>query len=192
MTLDSSGPTSRIYFSQRLRLHYVDWGNPEAPPAAARSWRAGSLPQLGLGRDALAPRLARAGARSARSRRQPMVARRQLHDRRLCLRPRPADPSAGIGAGHHHRPFARRHHRAALCRHLSRSGPQTRRDRRAWGVAATYSRAPAAPHRRADAEWIDEQRGCPAACRAAMPRSRTPLHACRKPTAICRRSRRGT
>ena len=26
------GPTSRIYFSQRLRLHYVDWGNPEAPP----------------------------------------------------------------------------------------------------------------------------------------------------------------
>ena len=26
------GPTSRVYFSQRLRLHYVDWGNPEAPP----------------------------------------------------------------------------------------------------------------------------------------------------------------
>lgn len=26
------GPTSRIFFSQRLRLHYVDWGNPEAPP----------------------------------------------------------------------------------------------------------------------------------------------------------------
>jgi len=21
------GPTSRVYFSQRLRLHYVDWGN---------------------------------------------------------------------------------------------------------------------------------------------------------------------
>ena len=32
MTLDTSGPTSRIYFSQRLRLHYVDWGNPGAPP----------------------------------------------------------------------------------------------------------------------------------------------------------------
>jgi pimeloyl-ACP methyl ester carboxylesterase len=29
---DSSGPTSRVFFSQRLRLHYVDWGNPEAPP----------------------------------------------------------------------------------------------------------------------------------------------------------------
>lgn len=25
-------PVSRFYFSQRLRLHYVDWGNPEAPP----------------------------------------------------------------------------------------------------------------------------------------------------------------
>lgn len=27
-----SGPTSRFYFSQRLRLHYVDWGNEGAPP----------------------------------------------------------------------------------------------------------------------------------------------------------------
>jgi pimeloyl-ACP methyl ester carboxylesterase len=26
------GPSSHNYFSQRLRLHYVDWGNPEAPP----------------------------------------------------------------------------------------------------------------------------------------------------------------
>jgi len=26
------GPTSRIYFSQRLRLHYVDWGNQDVPP----------------------------------------------------------------------------------------------------------------------------------------------------------------
>jgi len=29
---ENPGPTSRIYFSQRLRLHYVDWGNPSAPP----------------------------------------------------------------------------------------------------------------------------------------------------------------
>ncbi|HQT75642.1 MAG TPA: alpha/beta hydrolase [Rhodopila sp.] len=27
-----AGPVSRIYFSQRLRLHYVDWGNQDAPP----------------------------------------------------------------------------------------------------------------------------------------------------------------
>jgi len=26
------GPTSQSYISQRLRLHYVDWGNPGAPP----------------------------------------------------------------------------------------------------------------------------------------------------------------
>jgi len=26
------GPTSHNYFSQRLRLHYVDWGNPDGPP----------------------------------------------------------------------------------------------------------------------------------------------------------------
>ena len=29
---DMPGPTSRTYFSQRLRLHYVDWGNAGAPP----------------------------------------------------------------------------------------------------------------------------------------------------------------
>src|SRR4051812_23712502 len=32
MESDAPGPTSRTYFSQRLRLHYVDWGNPTAPP----------------------------------------------------------------------------------------------------------------------------------------------------------------
>ena len=26
------GPTSHSYFSQRLRLHYLDWGNPDAAP----------------------------------------------------------------------------------------------------------------------------------------------------------------
>lgn len=28
----SIGPTSNFYWSQRLRLHYLDWGNPGAPP----------------------------------------------------------------------------------------------------------------------------------------------------------------
>jgi pimeloyl-ACP methyl ester carboxylesterase len=32
MTLALPGPTSRFYVSQRLRLHYVDWGNADAPP----------------------------------------------------------------------------------------------------------------------------------------------------------------
>jgi pimeloyl-ACP methyl ester carboxylesterase len=26
------GPASHTFFSQRLRLHYVDWGNPDQPP----------------------------------------------------------------------------------------------------------------------------------------------------------------
>jgi pimeloyl-ACP methyl ester carboxylesterase len=30
--MTNAGPTSRTFFSQRLRLHYVDWGNPEGPP----------------------------------------------------------------------------------------------------------------------------------------------------------------
>ena len=30
--LEGPGPTSRVFFSQRLRLHYVDWGNPGAAP----------------------------------------------------------------------------------------------------------------------------------------------------------------
>ncbi len=28
---DKARPTSHSYFSQRLRLHYLDWGNPDAP-----------------------------------------------------------------------------------------------------------------------------------------------------------------
>lgn len=32
MNADTVGPTSRTFTSQRLRLHYVDWGNREAPP----------------------------------------------------------------------------------------------------------------------------------------------------------------
>ncbi len=32
MPAEIHGPTSHTYFSQRLRLHYVDWGNPGAPP----------------------------------------------------------------------------------------------------------------------------------------------------------------
>ena len=32
MSDSAPGPTSHTYFSQRLRLHYVDWGNPGRPP----------------------------------------------------------------------------------------------------------------------------------------------------------------
>jgi pimeloyl-ACP methyl ester carboxylesterase len=32
MSDQTPGPASHTYFSQRLRLHYVDWGNPGKPP----------------------------------------------------------------------------------------------------------------------------------------------------------------
>jgi pimeloyl-ACP methyl ester carboxylesterase len=32
LSTDMEGPTSHFYYSQRLRLHYVDWGNEGAPP----------------------------------------------------------------------------------------------------------------------------------------------------------------
>lgn len=43
---DFIGPTTHVYVSQRLRLSYLDWGNPDAPPVIlvhggrdhARSW----------------------------------------------------------------------------------------------------------------------------------------------------------
>ena len=84
------GPTSRIYFSQRLRLHYVDWGNPDAPPLLlvhggrdhCRNW---DWVAQALRHDwhVIAPDL-RGHGDSQWSR------RRQLHDGRLRLRPRAA------------------------------------------------------------------------------------------------------
>jgi pimeloyl-ACP methyl ester carboxylesterase len=32
MATELLGPTSHYYYSQRLKLHYVDWGNPGSPP----------------------------------------------------------------------------------------------------------------------------------------------------------------
>ena len=90
MTEDTPGPTSHTYFSQRLRLHYVDWGNRDKPPAADDPRRARPLPQLGLDGGGAARRLARHRAGPARAWRQPVVAGRQLHDGRLHLRSRAA------------------------------------------------------------------------------------------------------
>src|SRR3984893_1835613 len=110
-------------------------GQPGGAALAVGAWRPRPLPQLGLARRRAAPRLACPGARSARAWRQPMVARRQLLDGRLCLRPRPADPSAGTAAGAHCVAFARRQHRDPLRWGLSRYGAPAGRDRRARAIA---------------------------------------------------------
>jgi len=47
-TSASSGPSSHIYFSQRLRLHYVDWGNPDAPPCFS-SMADAIIAEIGIG-----------------------------------------------------------------------------------------------------------------------------------------------
>ena len=31
VTTPSDGPASHVYFSQRIRLHYADWGNRDGP-----------------------------------------------------------------------------------------------------------------------------------------------------------------
>ena len=192
--VNAAGPTSRIYFSQRLRLHYVDWGNPDRAAAAAGARRARPLPQLGLGGGRSCARLAHHRPRPARPRRQPVVARRHLHDGGLHLRPGPAHPSAGAGARHHRRPFARRQHRAALCRHLSRERAPSWSPSRGWArrrssMAERAKTSLRRAHARLDRRAARRSR---AACRAATPRSRTPASACRRRTSTCRPSRRAT
>ena len=162
------GPTSRVFFSQRLRLHYVDWGNPEAPPLLLVHGGRDHCRNWDWVAQALRKRLARHRARPARPRRQRVVARRQLHDGGLHLRPRAAHPPAEAGAGHDRRPLARRQHRAALRRHLSR-------ERRAsWSPSRGWARRPRCMAERA-ARRIGRAHAragstSSASCRAALPR----------------------
>ena len=208
-----STPGTRL--DQDRRLPRWTWNQP-APPrtlllaAAAAALRrlgqprrAAAAPAVHGGRDhcrnwdwvagALATGLARHRARPARPRRQPVVARRQLLDGRLRLRPRPAHPSAGAGAGDDRRPLARRQRRPALRRHLPRAVAAARRDRgpRA-GAGRDGRRAPAADRRAHATRGSTSSARSPAACRGATPRSRTPSAACRRQTRTCRRSRRAT
>ena len=44
------GPASHTYFSQRLRLHYVDWGNPGKPPPLLLSTAGAITAATGTGR----------------------------------------------------------------------------------------------------------------------------------------------
>ena len=171
MPATSPGPTSRIFFSQRLRLHYVDWGNPDAPPLLLVHGGRDHCRNWDWVAEALRQRLAHHRPGPARPRRQPVVARRHLHDGRLHLRPRPAHPSAEAGAGHHHRPFARRQHRPALHRAsiprtcarlvaIEGLGPSPQDDRRARARRPSPS---------ACATGSTSSARCPAACRAATP-----------------------
>ena len=151
-TLDGMpGPTSRIFFSQRLRLHYVDWGNPDAPPLLlihggrdhCRNW---DWMAQALRQDwhVIGPDL-RGHGDSQWSPDGNYSMSGYIYDLAQL------DPSAEPGAGHHRGAFAGRQHRHPLCRHLSRERAQAGRDRRAGPVAQDDRRAGAQEHRRAHA-----------------------------------------
>ena len=118
----SSGPTSRIYFSQRLRLHYVDWGNASAPPLMLLhggrdhcrnwDWVAAAL------RDEyhiIAPDL-RGHGDSAWSASGHYTMANYIYDLAQLIH------QQELALGRHRRPFARRQYRLALRRHLSGRG----------------------------------------------------------------------
>ncbi len=150
--------------TRQLRPNLADLFLAAAPAALRRLGQSGSaaafagargprpLPQLGLGGHRAAPRLARAGTGFARPWRQPVVARRQLFDRGLCLRPGTTDPSAGTGASNHCRAFAGWQPRDPLCRRLPGESAPSRRHRRTGIVAAADGSAARRSDRRAHAE----------------------------------------
>ncbi len=118
LSMELAGPTSRIYFSQRLRLHYVDWGNPSAPPLLllhggrdhCRNWdwvAAALRDQYHI----IAPDL-RGHGDSAWAASGHYVMANYIYDLAQLIHQQDA------GTGLHHRPFTRRQHRAALRRHL--------------------------------------------------------------------------
>ena len=101
------GPTSHIYYSQRLRLHYVDWGNRRRPAPAARARRPGPLPELGLGGGGVSGRLPRDRARPQGSRGLAVDPGRRVHAGRLRLRHRAAPAPDAAHPRHHRLPLAR-------------------------------------------------------------------------------------
>ena len=76
--MDFAGPTSNSFISQRLRLHYVDWGNPDAPPLILQHGGRDHCRSWDWVARGTARRLACDRARPARPRRQRLVARRRL------------------------------------------------------------------------------------------------------------------
>ena len=189
-----TGPTSRIYFSQRLRLHYVDWGNPDAPPLLLLhggrdhcrnwDWVAAAL------RDeyhVIAPDL-RGHGDSAWSASGHYTMANYIYDLAQLIHQQDLAPVAIIA------------HSLGGNIALRYAGIYPETVRRLVAIEGLGPPPALAGRERHGApidermrEWIDEQRGrCPAGCRGAMPRSRTPCAACRRRTRICPPSRRGT
>ena len=188
------GPTSRHYFSQRLRLHYVDWGNRRRAAAAAGAWRARPLPQLGLGGRRRCARTGTSSPRPARPRRQPVVARRQLHRWRATST---TSPSSSISRSWRRSPSSPIRSAATSPCAMPASIPRT-----CAKLVAIEGLGPSPKviaergtedHRRAHAR-LDRRAARPLRPPAAplSPPSRTPSSACRRRTSTSRPSRRAT
>src|SRR5712691_5377531 len=129
------GPTSHYFYSMRLKLHYVDWGNHEKPPLLlihggrdhARNW---DWVAQDLRRDyhIIAPDLRGHG--------DSQWDRRGLLDGRLHARRRTAARRVETLPDHDHRPLPRRLDRAAVHRHLSRPREEGGGARRPRSAAA--------------------------------------------------------
>ena len=119
------GPTSHYFYSQRLKLHYVDWGNPDKPPLLlihggrdhARNW---DWVAQDLRRDyhIVAPDLRGHGDSQWSIGGSYAMVDYTLDVAQLL-------GALGLDGHHDHRPLARRLDRAAVRRHLSGSGARS-------------------------------------------------------------------
>ncbi len=191
------GPTSHNYFSQRLRLHYVDWGNEAAPPLLMIHGGRDRTAQLGLGRAKAAARAAirdHRNAGSARAWRQPMGVGRQLQRDQLRLRHRPARASEGARARHDHRPFAGRFDRAPLFRDIPRDREERSSPSKGLGPSPRHAADGCAKHpieaTRAQLDHTMRRGDGRGAAAANTRRSKMPSRACRKRTSASATNRR--
>ena len=190
MTDSMPGPTSHTYFSQRLRLHYVDWGNAGRPPLLllhggrdhCRNW---DWTAVALRNDwhIIAPDLRGHGdsqwspAGSYTMAGYVYDLAQLVHQQRLAPVTIVAHSLGGQIALRYAGIYPETVVRLAVIEGLGPS-PRALAERGARTIAARMD------------EWIREQRGL-AAC-PALPRSRTPSAACRRRTRISPPRRRGT
>ena len=188
----TAGPASHSYFSQRLRLHYVDWGNPDAPPLMllhggrdhCRNWDWVAA-ELRHDWHIIAPDLRGHGDSEWSSDGNYGMAgfvydlAQLIHQQQLAPVPIIAHSLGGNIALRYAGVYPETVQQAGGDRG---AGPGAEHRRRARRIAVAERMR----------DWIDERRGSPAACRAATPRSRRRSSRMQEANRASRPSRRGT
>ncbi len=165
--LDRRTPTSRTYISQRLRLHYAEWGDPDAPPLILLHGGRDHCRSWDWVADELRRSLARDRAGPARARRQQWsndgdyIVAVYVYDFAQLIHQLKLAPVTIVAHS------LGREHLAALHRTLSRQRAQRMSRSRGW-VPAPKS---AGGWRRCERmrEWIDRCAIMPRRSQAAMP-----------------------